>query len=170
MFRGALLNPTGVCRSGRRAPGCDRVTQTTLTANFVLQRKHDIALLRMSERATFSSKVGPACLALAQDVQAGDKVVVAGWGRLNGGEHPYTLATPPSLTLSLWYHVHSPSFPAISPQSIRRYSYNFTSHLLAAKSTPCSCNAWEFGNFLYKMWLSTYVPEQRMKRNVISGQ
>ncbi|XP_071539145.1 chymotrypsin-like elastase family member 2A isoform X2 [Panulirus ornatus] len=48
-------------------------------------RKDDIALLKLSKKVTFNREVGPACLGVQGDVKAGDKVIVAGWGKLKSG-------------------------------------------------------------------------------------
>ncbi|XP_042227885.1 chymotrypsin-like protease CTRL-1 [Homarus americanus] len=57
------------------------------------KKLNDIALVKLSSPANFTLKVSPACLGLDGDVQVGDKVVVAGWGKLTneGDEFPKTL-------------------------------------------------------------------------------
>ncbi|XP_064081974.1 uncharacterized protein LOC135198333 [Macrobrachium nipponense] len=50
-----------------------------------ISQDNDIALIYLGREATFNTRVQPICLGAAQDISAGDKAVVAGWGVLESG-------------------------------------------------------------------------------------
>ncbi|XP_068207705.1 uncharacterized protein [Palaemon carinicauda] len=50
-----------------------------------ISQDNDITLIYLGREATFNNRVQPICLGRADDINAGDKVVTAGWGVLQSG-------------------------------------------------------------------------------------
>ncbi|XP_066950882.1 uncharacterized protein [Macrobrachium rosenbergii] len=69
-------------------PNAQRFVSSSITTHpdyDKISQDNDIALIYLGRQATFNSRVKPICLGAAQDVNAGDKAVVAGWGVLESG-------------------------------------------------------------------------------------